>query len=97
MERGYSYAAAEESLGATSWSIRQWVKKFRASGELASNGEGISSSEKLKKLHKELKQLRMEHVNLIENSHSKWYSFRRADQDVYDTSLEGRTAGASRP
>ena len=60
-ERGYTYAAAAESLGTTSWSIRQWVKKFRASGELPPVGEVVPEAEELKQLRKELKQLRLEH------------------------------------
>jgi transposase-like protein len=60
VERGYTYAAAAESLGATAWSIRQWVKKFRASGELPPAGQVVPEAEELKKLRKELKQVRLE-------------------------------------
>ena len=33
-EQGYSYKKAAQRLGGTAWSIRQWVKKFRQSGQL---------------------------------------------------------------
>ncbi len=61
VERGYTYAAAAESLGATNWSIRQWVKQFRASGELPPAGAVEPAAEELKRLRRELKQLRLEH------------------------------------
>jgi len=61
VERGYTYAAAAESLGMTSWSIRQWVKKFQTNGELPAGGQDISGAEELKKLRRELKQVRLEH------------------------------------
>ncbi len=34
VEQGYSYEHAAKRLGTSSWSIRQWVKKYRKSGEL---------------------------------------------------------------
>ena len=58
--QGYSYREAAERLGATSWSIRQWVMKFRASGELPPAGEVVAEAEELKLLRKQNKQLRME-------------------------------------
>ncbi len=33
-EQGYSYGNAAKRLGTTGWSIRNWVRKFRQSGEL---------------------------------------------------------------
>ncbi len=31
-EQGYSYGKAAKQLGTTSWSIRNWVQKFRQDG-----------------------------------------------------------------
>jgi transposase-like protein len=32
-EQGYSYAEVAQRLGPTSWSVRNWVRQFRQSGE----------------------------------------------------------------
>ena len=37
--QGMTYQVVSESLGPSIWSIREWVKKFRASGELQPVGE----------------------------------------------------------
>ena len=60
VEGGYSREAAAKRLGATAWSIGQWVKKFRGSGELPPETEVVPSAEELKQLRKEVAQLRME-------------------------------------
>lgn len=60
VEQGYSYGEAAESLGTTPWSIRQWVKKFRATGELPRAGVPVPEADELKKLRKENKKLMME-------------------------------------
>ena len=60
VEGGYTYAKAAERLDATAWSIRQWVKKFRQSGQLPPAGEPVAAAEELKQLRKELAELRME-------------------------------------
>ena len=60
VEQGYSYRQAAESLGTTSWSIRMWVKKFRESGELPPEGEPVAEADEMRRLRKELKELRME-------------------------------------
>ena len=60
VEGGYSYARAAGRLGATEWSVRQWVKKFRESGDLPSAAEPVPQAEELKSLRKELSELRME-------------------------------------
>lgn len=64
VEHGYTYAAAAERLGATSWSIRQWVKKFRSSGELPPDGEAVPDAQELKRLRQEVSQLRLENAIL---------------------------------
>ncbi len=60
VEQGYSYREAGERLGATPWSIRQWVKKLRASGRLPSNDQPVSAADELKELRKQNKRLQME-------------------------------------
>ena len=60
IERGYTYKDAAERLGATTWSIRQWVKKFREEGVFPPAGQTITEAEELKKLRQENQRLRME-------------------------------------
>jgi len=60
VENGYTYRQAAQQLGATSWSIRQWVKKFRVSGQLPPKGQPVAAAEELKAARKELLRLRME-------------------------------------
>jgi len=60
VEQGYSLREAAERLGATSWSIRAWIQKFRESGELPPKNKPVASAEELKQLRKENKQLRLE-------------------------------------
>lgn len=57
VEQGYSYREAGESLGTTSWSIRQWVKKFRETGELPPADQPVPEAEELRRLRKENKKL----------------------------------------
>ncbi len=59
-EQGYSFAEAAERLGATAWSIRHWIKKYRQTGELPPEDQTAPDADELKQLRKELKQLRME-------------------------------------
>lgn len=60
VEHGYTYRQAGEQLGVHSWSIRQWVKKFRASGQLPPKGQPVAAAEELKAARKENLRLRME-------------------------------------
>jgi len=59
-EQGYSYNQAAERLGSTAWSIRDWVHKFRQTGDLADKGETQPKADELRQLRKEVAQLRME-------------------------------------
>ena len=59
-EQGYSFAEAAERLGATAWSIRYWVQKFRQTGQLPPKEQTQPDADELRQLRKELKQLRME-------------------------------------
>ena len=60
VEQGYSYRQAAERLGTTSWSIRNWVKKFRESGDLPPEGEAAAEADEMRRLRKELKEIRLE-------------------------------------
>lgn len=57
---GYSLREAAERLGATAWSIRSWIKGFRAEGSLPPKEQTVDMAEELKQLRKENKQLRLE-------------------------------------
>ena len=59
-EQGYSYQQAAKRLGATGWSIRNWVQKFRQTGELPDQSETQPKTDELRQLRKENAQLRME-------------------------------------
>ena len=60
VEQGYTYSKAAERLGATSWSIRNWVKRFQDLGELPPADQVVPEAEDLKCLRKELLELRLE-------------------------------------
>ena len=60
VEMGYSYEKAAKQLGATSWSIRQWVKKFRTEGVLPSADQPVPQAEEMKRLRKQIAELRRE-------------------------------------
>jgi transposase len=59
-EQGYSYDKAAERLGTTGFSVRNWVKKFQQNGELSSKVESQPKVDEIRKLRKELAQLKME-------------------------------------
>lgn len=59
-EQGYSCREAAIELGATEWSLRNWIKKFQASGELPAESETQPKADEIKELRKELAKLRME-------------------------------------
>ncbi len=60
VEHGYTYRQASEQLGVNGWSIRQWIKKFRQSGQLPPKDQPLPVAEELKAARKELLRLRME-------------------------------------
>ena len=60
VEQGYSLNEAAQRLGVSTWSIRQWIKKFQASGDLPPAGQAVPEAEEMHRLRKELKQLRLE-------------------------------------
>jgi transposase-like protein len=60
VEQGYTIKEASERLGPCTWTIRDWIKKYRAKGELPRADQVIPEAEELKRLRKELKQLQLE-------------------------------------
>ena len=59
-EQGYSYDKAASRLGTTGFSIRNWVTKFRQTGELLPQGDTQPKADELRQLRKELAHLKME-------------------------------------
>ena len=59
-EQGYSYDKAAKQLGTTGWSIRNWVIKFRQTGEFPPQGDTQPKADELRQLRKDNAQLRME-------------------------------------
>ena len=59
-EQGYSYKQAATRLGTTGWSIRNWVLKFRQTGELPAKSETQPKADELRQLRKENTRLKME-------------------------------------
>ena len=53
VEQGYTRREAAERLGTTGWSITNWIKKFRASGELGEADSPQPVAEDLKELRAE--------------------------------------------
>ena len=60
VEQGYTLSKAAEHLGLSTWSIRDWVRQFRADGTLPPIGEVFPEVEEVKRLRKELVEVRME-------------------------------------
>jgi transposase len=59
-EQGYSYEQAAKRLGATGWSIRNWVQKFRQTGELPDKSETQPKADELRQLRRENARLKMD-------------------------------------
>lgn len=59
-DRGYSIKRAAKELGISDWSLRQWLKKFKASGDLVVDQQSEAVAEELRRLRLENAQLRME-------------------------------------
>jgi transposase-like protein len=60
VEQRYTIKEAAERLGISTWTIREWIKKYRSKGELPTADQPIPEAEELKWLRKEVKQLQME-------------------------------------
>ena len=63
-EQGYSYAEVAQTLGPSAWSVREWVAKYRRSGELSSSAKTDSSADEMRQLSKEDSRPQMENENL---------------------------------
>ncbi|WP_291325412.1 transposase [Desulfovibrio sp. UCD-KL4C] len=57
---GYSFNEAADQLGCSSWSIRQWSKKYAKLKGLPPQFENISAADEMKKVREENARLRME-------------------------------------
>ena len=60
VEQGYSRAEAARRLGVTETSIKGWIERFRATGELPPVGQVVPEAEELKTLRTEFKRLQLE-------------------------------------
>lgn len=60
VEQGYTQTKAAEHLGINTWTLRDWIRKFRKDGSLPPVGEIVQEAEELKRLRKELAEIRME-------------------------------------
>ena len=59
-EQGYTLNEAAERLGVSGWSIGNWIKKFRQTGQLAPADALQPVAEDLKQLRRENRRLRLE-------------------------------------
>jgi transposase len=60
VEQGYTLKEASDRLGPCTWTIREWIKKYQATGELPRAGKVVPEAEEMKRLRKENKQLQLE-------------------------------------
>jgi len=60
VEQGYTQSEAARRLGVTVTSIKGWIDRFRATGELSAAGQAVPEAEDLKTLRKENKRLQLE-------------------------------------
>lgn len=57
---GYTLKEASDRLGPCTWTIREWIKKYQAAGELPAAGQAVPEAEEMKRLRKQIKQLELE-------------------------------------
>ena len=60
VEQGYSFAQVAQRLGASAWSVRQWVGQLRAAGKLPSANQPLPEALEMKRLRKALAELELE-------------------------------------
>jgi transposase len=60
IEQGYSLKEAAGKLGVSSWSIGNWVRQFRSTGELEGMTSNMTPDDELRELRKQNRQLRLE-------------------------------------
>lgn len=58
--QGYTRNKAAQAVGVSPYLIRDWIRKFRASGDLPSANRPVAEADALKALRQENQQLRME-------------------------------------
>jgi len=64
VEQGYTLRDAATRLGVNAWSVRDWVRKFRATGQLPPASQPVPEAEEMKRLRKDNLRLRMENESL---------------------------------
>jgi transposase len=60
LEQGYSLKEAGDKLGVSSWSVGNWIRQFRGTGELDGMMTKMSPGDELRELRKQNKRLRLE-------------------------------------
>jgi transposase len=60
LEQGYSLKEAGDKLGISSWSVGNWIRQFRGTGELDGMMTKMSPGDELRELRKQNKRLRLE-------------------------------------
>lgn len=60
LEQGYSLKEAGVRMGVSSWSIGNWLRQFRSTGELDDMTGKMSPADELKELRRQNRQLRLE-------------------------------------
>jgi len=60
VDQGYTLKEASDRLGPCTWTIREWIKKYQATGELPAAGQAVPEAEEMKRLRKENKRLQLE-------------------------------------
>lgn len=60
VEQGYSLRDTATRLGVNVWSVRYWVRKFRAAGQLPPSSQPVPEAEELRQLRKDNLRLQME-------------------------------------
>jgi len=60
VEQGFSCDSSAQKLGTTGWSVRNWIQKFQQTGELLSKDDSQPKIDEIRRLRKELSQLKME-------------------------------------
>jgi len=60
VDQGYTLKEAADRLGPCTWTIREWIKKYQAAGELPAAGQVVPEAEEMKRLRKQIKQLELE-------------------------------------
>lgn len=60
VHHGYTRAEAAKRLGVSQWSIGQWIKAFRNSGEINEDEATLREADDHRKLREENRRLRLE-------------------------------------